>query len=302
MNNWRLVELALFIAILFAMWQMIGDRIVAFVNSQNEIRVAERAQLPKGGVVARESRNPMLWIPYKWRNSHNDSPLLLPDITPIIGEDPTITKQYPNMEQWVIDTISQPGRTLLRINTITANIGEGPLHIVGADVSENGTHQSVYQRIWRSDDTFIDQEAGRFVYHEGHNHIHFDNYAQYMLRLHDADGEVVAQGNKIGFCLTDVILADQEIFDASTVRISLPPMECGDREQGINAGYSDYYGHRLAEQWIDITNLPWGEYQLQIVVDPNNLILESNEENNRLSMPFIYTAETTAERQFNELP
>lgn len=295
-TSWRLVEIFLLAAILVVVWKNFGDSFTTYINEKREARIEVQAALPKGGPVAKESRNPFLFIPYQWRNYRSEASLLLPDMTPIIGEDPT-EGQYPNMEHWLIDTSSQSGRTLLRINTVTANIGDGPLHIVGGKVVGDD-EQIVYQRVWRSDDTFSDHEAGRFVYHKYHEHIHFDNYAQYSLRLQDVDGKVIAEGNKIGFCLTDVIPADQALMDASTAYIALPPLECGSREQGINSGFADYYGAKLADQWIDITDVPWGEYQLAIVVDPNNLIMESNEDNNHLSMPLTYSEESVAKRQF----
>ncbi|MEM7531349.1 MAG: lysyl oxidase family protein [Chloroflexota bacterium] len=294
---WRWTELVLAVAILWVAWQAYGHHAVTYVNDIREARAARLANLPQGGAVVVHSRNPLLALPYHWRNYWSDAPLLLPDITPIIGEDPTLDGQYPNMEAWLIDTVTQPGRTLLRLNTATANMGDGPLHVVGGTLTDEGK-QVVYQRIWRADDTFIDREAGHFVYHADHAHIHFDHYAQYVLRLRDADGHIVAGGRKVGFCLTDVLPTDNALIEAAAVVITLPVLECGDREQGINTGYADYYGARLADQWIDITDVPYGDYQLQIIVDPHNLIEESNEDNNRLSMPLSYTSDSVQERPY----
>lgn len=293
-----MTELGLLAAILLVAWHQFGDRLTATVTVWQEARSEKIAALPEGGPVAQGSYNPLLFIPYYWQNLRSDAPLLLPDLTPIIGaDDDSIAQQYPNMERWLIDTVTQPGRTLLRINTTTANIGDGPLHVVGGAVVD-ADQQVVYQRIWRSDNTFTDRKAGHFVYHAGHDHIHFDEYAQYVLRLQEMNGTVIAEGGKVGFCLTDVLTVDNAKIEASSVHIPLPAMECGRREQGINAGYSDYYGAKLDEQWIDITDVPWGTYQLQVVVDPNNLIQETNEENNVLSMPLIYSEEAVASRAF----
>jgi len=59
---------------------------------------------------------------------------------------------------------------------------------------------------------------------------------------------------------------------------------CGEAEQSINVGYSDYYGPLLPNQWVDVTGVPSGRYRLDIVVDPENRLQESDETNNRLSV------------------
>ena len=49
---------------------------------------------------------------------------------------------------------------------------------------------------------------------------------------------------------------------------------------GISVGGGDRYGYTLAFQWIDITGLTPGRYQLFGTVDPQNYYLESDETNN----------------------
>ncbi|MCP4890142.1 MAG: hypothetical protein GY904_26510, partial [Planctomycetaceae bacterium] len=46
------------------------------------------------------------------------------------------------------------------------------------------------------------------------------------------------------------------------------------------AGWTDVYTRGLANQWIDITGIPDGEYWLEVVVDPESQLLESDETNN----------------------
>jgi subtilase family serine protease len=51
-------------------------------------------------------------------------------------------------------------------------------------------------------------------------------------------------------------------------------------KMGISVGWGDRYGYTLAFQWIDITGLTPGRYQLFGTVDPQNYYLESDETNN----------------------
>ena len=181
---------------------------------------------------------------------------------------------------WHIDTDepTEPGRRLLRLTNAVANIGAGPLELNGGPTNPDGT-QVVFQRIYNSDNSTTDREAGTFTYHPEHGHIHFDDYAEYNLRAVTADdgvGDVIATGAKISFCLLDVDTYDSHLpghprnghYDS-----------CG-TSQGISVGWADVYDSSLADQWIDITDVPDGTYWLESVVDRNNRLLESDETNN----------------------
>ena len=56
-------------------------------------------------------------------------------------------------------------------------------------------------------------------------------------------------------------------------------LNCG-QIQGISVGWADVYDRGLEGQSIEITNVPDGNYWLEVVVDPDNHIIESNENNN----------------------
>ena len=51
-------------------------------------------------------------------------------------------------------------------------------------------------------------------------------------------------------------------------------------KNGISVGWSDRYPWDFAWQWIDITNLPAGEYLLKVSADPNGNFEEEREKNN----------------------
>ncbi len=78
-----------------------------------------------------------------------------------------------------------------------------------------------------------------------------------------------------------------QLHDASPPDLGVyrPSGECGSVEQSINPGWTDYYAAPLFDQWIDVTELPSGSYSVEIVVDPDDLILEMDETNNSVSFP-----------------
>jgi len=174
----------------------------------------------------------------------------------------------------------EPGRTHLLLSNATPNIGLGDLYVHGLLPPNPDGSQDVMQRIFRSDGTYFDRPAGRFVFHPEHDHIHLEDWAQYRLRevrWDGSPGEVVAQGGKTSFCLRD-----SRVYDASLPNFRFPGRynECAGIVQGVSVGYEDVYSKNLPDQWIDITGLPDGEYWLESEVDPENRILEADETNN----------------------
>ncbi len=108
-----------------------------------------------------------------------------------------------------------------------------------------------------------------FVWGACHGHYHFASFAQY--RLLDTTGSVVRNGHKMGFCLEDVSRVDSAANPSARYTCS---------DQGIQVGWADIYSSNLSGQWIDITDLPAGQYVLEITMDPLGLIDELDETNN----------------------
>lgn len=179
----------------------------------------------------------------------------------------------------VIDRNRIPGATLLRMPTVVPNIGQGAMEIRGGTVNSDGT-RNVYQRIYQSGGGSRERLAGTFVYHPTHGHIHFEDFAQFRLRARNADGSVgavVRDGSKISFCLLDVFHAFPGLPGSPA---SPSYTTCSDERQGISVGWADIYGAGLDDQWIDITGVTPGQYWIEVMTDPANHLLESNETNN----------------------
>jgi len=169
------------------------------------------------------------------------------------------------------------GRTLLRFATTSWNRGTGPLELIAGSVNKSKKKQKVYQRVYAEDGSYRDLLAGSFVWHQQHNHFHLEQYAHYILQPVGAPGASSRTSSKTTFC----------VMDTTPIDLSLPeaPQEpvystCESAVQGMSVGWGDTYPSGLAGQEIDVTDLPDGDYQLTIVVDPKNMLLESDETDN----------------------
>jgi hypothetical protein len=108
-----------------------------------------------------------------------------------------------------------------------------------------------------------------FTYQSCHRHYHFNEFADY--RLVNSAGLPAAIGKKVGFCLLDSGRWDPL---ASTQ----PRYDCDN--QGIQAGWYDVYTADLPCQWVDITDVPPGNYLLEVEANPAGRLLESTRTNN----------------------
>jgi len=113
-----------------------------------------------------------------------------------------------------------------------------------------------------------------FEYHECHGHYHFKGFA--ASRLLDLEGNELRTGRKVSFCLLDNIRWDRGA-------VMRRRFNCG--AQGIQAGWGDVYDSGLPGQWIEIGDLPAGDYQLELTVNPDGILPEFNYDNNVVRIP-----------------
>jgi hypothetical protein len=210
---------------------------------------------------------------------------MLPDIISVASQANNF------MYGWNLDQNQIPGRTLLRVTTATANIGAGKLELRGSNANP-----AVYQRVFNFNGTWTDRLAGTFTFHPSHGHLHFDGWLQFHLRSvtpGDGVGDIIAAGDKTSFA----------IFDLQSHDLSLPgapqsSVYSGGLTQGISVGWRDVYSSTLADQWIDVTNVPPGTYWLESVADPDNRVLESDETNNTARIQITYAGSAPPNNSF----
>ncbi|CAK9292615.1 unnamed protein product [Gordionus sp. m RMFG-2023] len=117
-------------------------------------------------------------------------------------------------------------------------------------------------------------------WHECHQHYHsFEVFSTY--RVLDRNNNAVATGHKASFCLEDA-QCRYDIF---------PTFQCRDfGEQGISVGCIDVYKYDIDCQWVDMTDVQPGSYQLEIVVNPEKKVAELDYTNNRVICDIEYSA------------
>ncbi|MGH7179216.1 MAG: lysyl oxidase family protein [Tepidisphaeraceae bacterium] len=144
--------------------------------------------------------------------------------------------------------------------------------------------------------------SGQLTYHPGHGHFHFDGYAYYRLRqnvggvpgdyVNRPDGTGVV-GAKTGFALINLVSSftlpngqnssTLPGYASATSPASAThgqPPTSGGLTQGIHVGHADVYGSSLEGQWLDVTGVPNGSYFLEVSLDGENSIIETDEANN----------------------
>ncbi len=178
-----------------------------------------------------------------------------------------------------------PNAPAIRMSTVSINRGPGRLELRGGEVI--GSQQRVYQRVYRDDGSFYDREAGWFVYHASHGHIHFEDWTVFRLRErlpNGGVGPVLRTGAKTSFCILEL-----DTWDSTLNGYNTPPSygSCG-QIQGLRPGRADIYSSSLSGQYIFIgagannnpPAVPNGTYWLEGEIDPDNLVLEADETNN----------------------
>lgn len=108
-----------------------------------------------------------------------------------------------------------------------------------------------------------------FEYSACHGHYHFKGYASYELL--SSDGTTVLVGRKQAFCLRD---------SSRYLSTAGPSNGYTCDYQGITAGWQDVYANTLDCQWLDITGVPAGNYDLRVTIDPGGLLPDSDRTNN----------------------
>lgn len=146
-----------------------------------------------------------------------------------------------------------------------------------------------------------------FEFSDCHGHYHFRQYADYrlwtpqgynqfqafraaapnataaeILNAHPELRSQLVEGAKRGFCVIDfkVWAGFQGTRDPRTY------VDCTNN-QGIGVGWVDKYSKSLDGQWIDVTDVPNGNYVLNVEANAERVFAEANYKNNSASFPVV---------------
>ncbi len=184
-------------------------------------------------------------------------PVLLPDLTLLserMGASILIRDEFVDGNSCALnECLSAFGvRTLLRFETAAFNAGTAAMIMGPPQPSQP-----------------------QWDYDSCHMHYHYLDFAEYQLV--DAKGTLVAMGHKQSFCVRD----DIEVIPGS------PSAGYDCQVQGLSAGWADVYSNALDCQYVDITGVAPGTYQLRIELNPARRMIESNYDNNVATFPVV---------------
>jgi hypothetical protein len=149
-------------------------------------------------------------------------------------------------------------RKLLKFDVGVVNLGTANVHI--GDPSDHP-------------DADMDGIPDDFEYAPCHDHLHFKDFAKY--EVSDGLGNVLL-GAKGAFCLIDLYKYDNNAGPSNGYGDA--PYYCG--FQGITMGWGDIYDSGLDCQWIDVTDLDPGNYDLTVHINSEHRIQEAGPEPN----------------------
>jgi hypothetical protein len=192
----------------------------------------------------------------------------------------------PNVRALPPRDIAMLAASNMKFSATSWNSGNGELELVArspvTDPTTGQLKQPVDQRIYCSDGSHYDRPAGSAAYHPTHNHVHFNDYANYILELDTASPQNPRKGTKTTFCIVDTTGVNTQLSGASGSGVFnwCPTQDPNFNTQGMSIGWGDTYGSTLAGQSLFIGDLAPGIYRLRHVFDPKTLIKETVETDN----------------------
>ncbi len=202
-----------------------------------------------------------------------------------------------------VTRLNNPSLRCLRFTTDIQNVGAGPLtaRIPAAGVGSSGQPQvgyvpgecDAYQLVSRPNGSAVSRPAGACEFHVEHGHFHYDNlllYALYQAGPGTTLGHQVGVSQKESFCLTD-----DDYFGFGRASVNGPRENVGQPDcnlpreadvpqagkpgtgtfvtEGITPGWGDVYTWDTPDQYIDVTHVPSGTYDVVEETNPSGAIL-----------------------------
>jgi hypothetical protein len=212
----------------------------------------------------------------------------------------------PDLDQMVptelsVQSVRLGAKTVHRLgfSSAAANVGLGPLTLHGRRPDRAQTTMTVNQLVKQTaGPSRVVRDVGlmSYVVHPDHDHWHLLGFERYELRIAGDPAALPRRDRKTGFCLGDRFALPKA---ASLFGFSSTPLQadlCGMGKpgllnlfSGISVGYGDRYDAHIEGQFIDVTGLPSGRYELVHRVNTEGRIAERDYTNNASSVLFSLT-------------
>lgn len=198
---------------------------------------------------------------------------LLPDLAMLQPDDFRLERK-PGGVRW------------LRFATTIVNIGEGRFDVYGSerDPEDSTKLTKVTQRIQDGAGGWDEHATAATMFYagDGHDHWHVYGLQEWILAFEATPNEKVRGGAKTGFCFWDNV----ELWEAPSYYTSTNSCHMkadATVPMGLSVGWGDRYPATIAYQYIDISGLPYGNYCLTLIADPNGEFVEAQTGNNTVS-------------------
>jgi hypothetical protein len=188
------------------------------------------------------------------------------------------------LHEWTVE-YNDEGRRLLRVTTIFSNYGVGPFELLGSRADRGQAFMSMTQVVHLAGGATVDVPTPVHAEYAGDGHEHWHTQRAVTMELSPVlDPGTVRYGSKIDFCFFDNIRTNEAIR-GSPSRAFYRFAWCGEPDDlevrmGLSLGWGDRYQWDFVYQWIDITGMAGGTYQLRATVDKPNDFLETDDTDN----------------------
>jgi hypothetical protein len=176
---------------------------------------------------------------------------------------------------------------LLRMTTVFSNIGDGAFELRGSRPSTADEQMTLTQIVFNRSGGSRSLPTDVVARYAGDGHDHWHAQGVVTLALSPVnDPEDITTGDKVHFCFFDNISYDLDLANAPDTGYYQRDW-CGTPDSlsvrmGLSIGWGDMYHWDFAYQWVDISDLPGGTYQLRATVDSTGDFLETDETDNCL--------------------
>jgi len=185
----------------------------------------------------------------------------------------------------------------LRVSNGVGNIGEGPLEVRLAltEAAKAPAGMGFWmQRIHLDDGKVKEVPVGNAVFHATHGHWHYAGLARFELYHYDLEeqkrGDTVGKGNKNGFCFFDIGLVKLGLPGTTKRTFSgdgclIPQENQGPAAwyMGLSPGWFDFYVWSLPDQYVEISGVPDGVYELVSTANGMGTLIETDKTDNSAS-------------------